>query len=90
MYSYDKILQQMIKHDDVTKGKINEHNSNWSPILDHRYKILIIRGSGCEKNHYLIKLNNEVMMMIIMLLIKFIYMLRIQMKQNINILLKKT
>ena len=35
----------MITFDDGTKKKnIKEHNKNWPHILDHPYKILIIRG----------------------------------------------
>ena len=45
----------MIDFDDATKENIKEHNPNWSQIPDHPYRILIIGGSGLEKqNHYLI------------------------------------
>ena len=41
--------------DDVTKKNIKEHNPNWPQIPDHSYRILIIGGSGSEKQiHYLI------------------------------------
>ena len=36
----------MINFDDVTKENIKKHNPNWPQILDHLWKILIIRGSG--------------------------------------------
>ena len=32
--------------DDVTKENIKKHNPNWLQILDHPYRILIIKGSG--------------------------------------------
>ena len=41
--------------DDVTKKNIKEYNPNWPQIPDHSYRILIIGGSGSEKQtHYLI------------------------------------
>ena len=36
----------MINFDDVIKEETKERNPNWSQILDHPYRILIIRGSG--------------------------------------------
>ena len=39
----------MINFDDVTKENIKEHNRNWPQILDHRYRIVIIGGSGSRK-----------------------------------------
>ena len=44
----------MINYDNVTKGNINEYNSNWPQIFDHLYKILIIGGSGSGKSIILI------------------------------------
>ena len=38
----------MINFDDVTKGK-KEHNSNWSQISDHPYRLLMIWSSGSIK-----------------------------------------
>ena len=36
---------------DVTKENRKGHNSNWSPILDHPYRVLIIGSSRSgEKN----------------------------------------
>ena len=29
---------------------IKDHNPNWPQILDHPYRISIVRGSGLEKN----------------------------------------
>ena len=56
----------MINYDDVTKENINEHNPNWFQISDHPYRILIIGGFGETR-----------MMMMLVLLIKFIYILKI-------------
>ena len=39
----------MINFDDVTKENIKEHNPNWPQIPGHPYRILIIGGSGLEK-----------------------------------------
>ena len=36
----------MINFDDVIKEETKERNPNWPQILDHPYRILIIRGSG--------------------------------------------
>ena len=45
----------MINFDDVTIENIKEQNPNWPQIPDHLYRILIIGGSGSEKQiHYLI------------------------------------
>ena len=35
----------MINFDGVTKENIKKRNTNWSQILDHPYKTLIIGGS---------------------------------------------
>ena len=78
----------MISYNYVTKENVEEHNTYWPQIPDHQYRILIIEDPGSEKTmHYLIWSNKKIMM-ILALLIKFIYMLRIQMKQSVNILLK--
>ena len=29
----------MINYDDVTKGNMNKHNSNWPQVPDHLYRI---------------------------------------------------
>ena len=65
----------MINYDDVTKENINEHNPNWFQISDHPYGILIIGGFGETRILNLIKKNK--MMMMLVLLIKFIYILKI-------------
>ena len=78
----------MINFDDVTKENINKHNSDWPQIPDHPYGILVIEGSWSGKINALLNLIESKMMKIIVLSIKFIYILMIRMKQNINNLLK--
>ena len=65
----------MINFDDYTNENKIEHNSKWPHIPDHPYRILIIGGSGSGKTNALIS----------QILIKYIYMRKIRMKQNINI-----
>ena len=36
----------MINFDDVTKENIKLHNPNWPQIPYHRYRILVIGGTG--------------------------------------------
>ena len=36
----------MINFNDVTKGNIKKHNTNWLRIPDHPCRLLIIAGSG--------------------------------------------
>ena len=52
-----------------------EYNKNWPYIPDHPYRILIIGGLGSGKTNALL---NQT-------LINYICMLKIRMKQNINI-----
>ena len=70
----------MINFDDYTNENIIQHNSKWPYIPDHPYRILIIGGSGSGKTNALLNLiyNRQI-------LIKYIYMQRIHMKQHINI-----
>ena len=49
----------MINLDSITKEDNKEHNKKWPYIPDHRYRILIIDGSGSGKTNALIKLINE-------------------------------
>ena len=77
-----------INYDDFTKENIKDNNPNCPRKLDHPHRILIIGGSGSRKTNALLNFIKNKMMIIVVLLIKFIYMLRIQMKQNINISLK--
>ena len=68
----------MINFDDVIKEETKEHNRICSQIPDHPYRI-IIGGSASGKTNLLFNLINQQHM-----LIKFIYMVKILMKQNIN------
>ena len=50
----------MFNFDYITKEDIKEHNPNWSEILDHQYRILIVGGSGTGKTNALLNfMNNE-------------------------------
>ena len=64
----------MINFDDYTNENKTEHNPKWPYIPDYPYRILIIGGSGSENTNALMQI-----------LIKYIYMQKIRMKQNINI-----
>ena len=46
----------MINFDNYTNENIIEHNSKWSYIPDHPYRILIIGGSGSGKTNALLNL----------------------------------
>ena len=85
MKQYEKWLTKEIL--GVTKENVNKHNLNWPWIPDHPCSVLVTGDSGSVKPNALLNLI-EKKMMIIVLLIKFVYMLKIHMKQNINILLK--
>ena len=65
----------MINFDDVTRENIKEHNPNFAPIPDYPYRTLIIGGSGSGKTNPLINL---------ITLMKIIYTVKIQKKQNIS------
>ena len=69
----------MFNFDYITKEYIKEHNSNWLETPDHPCRILITVGSGSEKINALLvyQIMNQI-------LIKFIYMLKIHMKQDFN------
>ena len=49
----------MINFDDYTNENIVEHNSKWSYIPDHPYRILTIGGSGSGKTNALLNLINN-------------------------------
>ena len=49
----------MINFDDYTNENITEHNSKWSYISDHPYRILIKGGSGSGKTNALLNLINN-------------------------------
>ena len=55
-YKFNDIIKQLINFDDVTRKKKEEYNPNWSSILEHPYKILIIGGSGSGKINALLNL----------------------------------
>ena len=42
------MTQKMVN--DVIKENKEEHNQNWTEILDHSYRILIVGGSRSRKN----------------------------------------
>ena len=65
--------------DDVPKENIKEHNPNWPQIPDYPYRILIIEGSGSGKRNSLFILISQQPD-----IVKFIYMLKIHVKQNID------
>ena len=46
----------MINFNDVTKENIEEHSSNWPQILDHPYRLLIVRSPGSENTNLLFNL----------------------------------
>ena len=66
-------------HDDVTKENIKELNPNCPEIPDQPYRILIDGGSGSGKTNSLFDLVSQNQ-----ILVKFICMLKILLKQNIN------
>ena len=47
-----KTLMKNINFDDYINENKTRHNKNWSYILDHPYRILIIGGSGSGKQIY--------------------------------------
>ena len=49
----------MINFDDYTNENIIGHNSKWTYIPDHPYRILIIGGSGSGKTNALLNLINN-------------------------------
>ena len=73
------MIQKLISFDDVTKKKQNDMIRNWPQIPDYLYTILIIGCSGSGKTNSLFNLISQQSDTD-----KFIYMLRIHMKQNIN------
>ena len=49
----------MINLDNIVNDKNKKYNENWSYILDHPYRILVIGGSGSGKTNTLLNLINE-------------------------------
>ena len=71
----------MTNFDDYGNKEKSEHNKNWSYIPDYPYRILIIGESGSGKTNVLLNLiDNQPGIAKI-----YICMLKICMKQNINI-----
>ena len=68
-----------INFDYVTKENIKAHNPNWPQVLDHPKRILIIGSLGSGKSNSLFKsISHQPDIE------KFVYMLKIHLKQNIN------
>ena len=66
--------------DDYTSEKKRGHNVKWPYIPDHPYRILLVGGSESRETNALLNLiNNQ------QILIKYIYIQKIPMKENINI-----
>ena len=63
---------------------IKQRNTIWLQILDHSYRTLIIEGSGFWKTNSLFNLISHKPE-----IDKFIYMLKIHMKKNINFIVDK-
>ena len=75
----------------ITKENIEKLNTNWPWILDHPYTVLIIGDSVSWKTNLilnLLKQQNGDDFNIIDKIYLYICMFSIQMKENINILLK--
>ena len=49
----------MFNFDYITKEDIKEHNPNWPEILDHLYRISIVRVSVSRKTNALLNLINH-------------------------------
>ena len=69
----------MFNFDYITKEDMKEHDQNWPEISDQAYIILIVGGSGLGETNALLNLINHEPD-----IVKFLYMLKIHMKQNIN------
>ena len=69
----------MFDFDYITKEDMKEHDQNWPEISDQAYIILIVGGSGLGETNALLNLINHEPD-----IVKFLYMLKIHMKQNIN------
>ena len=50
-------MYKIINFDEYTNENKIERNLKWSHIPDHPYRILILGGSGWEKNKCIIKFN---------------------------------
>ena len=74
----------MINFDNYVNENKTKNNKNWPYIPDHPYRILIIGGSGSGKTNLLVNLIESQPD-----IDKIYFMLKILMKQNINILIKE-
>ena len=72
--------KKMINFDNCVNENKTKHNESWPYIPDHPYRILIIGDSGSGKTNLLLTLIE-----INQTLIKYIYMQKIHMNQDINI-----
>ena len=52
-------MQKMINFDDFTKENLKKHNTNWSQIPNHPYRILKIGGSEAGKTNSLFNLMSQ-------------------------------
>ena len=59
MEQYNETMQKMINFDDVTKENMKKHNTNWSQIPNHPYRILKIGGSEAGKTNSLFNLMGQ-------------------------------
>ena len=77
-------MQKLINFDVVSKEDIKEYNWNRPQIPDHPYRILIIGGSGSGKinSYFNVIIHQPVIDKIHSM--KFIYMLKTHIKENIN------
>ena len=69
----------MFNFDYIIKEDMKEHDPNWPEISDQAYIILIVGSSGLGETNALLNLINHEPD-----IVKFLYMLKIHMKQNIN------
>ena len=53
------MIQKMINCDYAIKEETKKYNPNWSQILNHSYRILIIGGCGSGKTNSLFNLINQ-------------------------------
>ena len=49
----------MVNFDDYANKKKTEYNQEWPHIPDHRYRVLLIGGSGSRKTNALLNLINN-------------------------------
>ena len=59
MEQYNETMQKMINFDDVTKENMKKHNTNWSQIPNHPYRILKIGDPEAGKTNSLFNLMSQ-------------------------------